>query len=70
MYVWIYRMVQWLRLCPSKAETADSIPGQESQDPHITQCNQKKKKIHDYKIIIIFIKINNISFSEAFVASK
>lgn len=31
---------------------------------------KKKKKIHDYKIIIIFIKINNISFSETFVASK
>ena len=43
MSIGISMMVQWLRLHPSKVEAADSIPGQENQDPHITQCDQKNK---------------------------
>ena len=36
--------VQWLRLCPSTAEDAGSIPGQGTKIPHAIQCDHKKKK--------------------------
>ena len=36
--------VQWLRLCPSSAGGAGSIPGQGTMIPHAAQQKKKKKK--------------------------
>ena len=36
-------MVQWLRLCASKAGAAGSIPGQETKIPHAAWHSQKIK---------------------------
>ena len=37
-------MVQWLRLCTSKAGVMGSIPGQGTNIPHATWSSHKKEK--------------------------
>ena len=38
-------MVQWLRLCTSKAGVMGSSPGQGTNIPHATWSSHKKKKM-------------------------
>ena len=36
-------MLQWLRVCGSKAEGVGSVPGQGTKIPHATQQGEKKQ---------------------------
>ena len=49
-------MVQWLRLCPPKAEGAGSIPGWETKIPYVAQLGQEKMKNWSPSVMLLDFK--------------